>query len=395
MSTFNDAGLILDRYTDVLSRLHVKYKEEYGDSINLASDSFDGHLAELISLVQAEMNDIVQELHDQGEVKNATKSALEAAVSFIGMQRQQASPSTIEEIQITSAKATTVLKGSLFETVAGVKFATDVDLVFTAAGNETVTGTCTENGPFDVEIGGLDTLTNSISGITAVTNLTAAIPGSYQQTDGELKYAHELATATTGEGDVASIYEGLSETTGVTGLYVEENDTSEYIGLIPGKSLYVVVIGGSDTDVATTIYAKKTGSVTTYGTDENVSIYDDTLCQSRVINFDRGADTSVYIEMTLQKVVGQYPDNGDDTIKEGLAELYSTKRLNNDVIYNEHWGAIYAVPGIVVNSLYVGLAASPSGTSNISMSKKQRPSLDVERDDDNNISSINVVINEA
>jgi hypothetical protein len=395
MSTYSSAGVVLDRYADVLARLHTIAKAQWGNDIDLESDSYYGHTMELISLLVSEINEIVQEIYDAGDVSNSYGAALDAAVSFIGLDRQAAAYSTISQIQLTLSKADTVPAGSLYKTANGVTFATDEDLTLTAAGDGVVAGTCDTFGAFNVAIGELNQIKTSGNSVTAVTNLTAAVPGRLRQTDSELKLAHTLAVDTTGLNDVASIYEALYQVNGVSAVYVFENDTQLTVSGVPSKTIYVVVIGGTDADVAKAIDDNKTSSVPTHG-DETVAVYNETTSQVKNINFDRGATVSIYIKMTLQKIEGQYPDDGDDTIKSGLADLYSTKRLNDDVIYNEHWGKIYAVPGVIVNSLYVGTVNPPTGTVDITMTAKQLPSLDVERNPETNeITAINVEIVEA
>jgi hypothetical protein len=394
-STFDEFGLVLDKYADILAQLHELARAQWGDSIDLESDSYDGHIYELISLINAEINEIVQDKFDQDNIANATGAALDAGVAFIGMVRQSAAASTVQQIQLTAAKALTVPAGSIYSTSTGVDFTTDVDLVFTGASADSVAGTCTVTGAIDVAIGELNTITTSISGITAVTNLDAAVPGRLRQGDTELKKAHTLATETSGDNDTSSIFEALYQVTGVAHIYIDDNDTNETVDSVPAHNIYTVVIGGTDDDVATAIYNNKTSGVPTFGTDESVSVYNSVTSQSKTINFDRGAEVSCYVEMTIQKVTGLYPDDGDNTIKEGIAAMFEDKTLNDDVVYNELWGKIYAVPGVIVDSLYLGLSPSPSGTSNLPMTPKQAPTIDVVRDDDGVLVSLNVIINEA
>ncbi|MCK5610786.1 baseplate J/gp47 family protein [Candidatus Pacearchaeota archaeon] len=395
MSTYTSAGVVLDRYADVLARLHAIAKAQWGEGIDLELDSYYGHTMNLIALLVSEMNEIIQEIYDAGDIDNAEGKALEAAVSFLGLERQEAAPSTIEQIQLALSRADTVPAGSLYKTSSDVTFQTDTELVLTAAGTGIVAGTCTVNGAIDVGINELDEIKTSGYGVTAVTNLTAAVPGRLRQTDTELKLAHSLAVETSGLSDVASIYEALFQVPGVSAVHVFENDTQLTVTGVPSKTIYVVVIGGTDAAVAKAIDDNKTSGVPTHG-DETVPVYNETTSQVKDINLDRGATVSVYLKLTITKIAGQYPDDGDNQIKEGMASLYSTKLLNSDVIYNEHWGKIYAVPGLDVVSFFVGLAPSPTGEADIAMTRKQQPTLDVVRNETTQeLISLNVEIVES
>jgi hypothetical protein len=395
MSTYSPAGVVLDRYADVLARLHAVAKSQWGDGIDLDSDAYYGHTMELIARLTAEINEIVQKIYDAGDIDNAEGSALDAAVSFLGLDRQGDAPSTIEQMQLTLSRGDTVPVGSIYKTSTGLNFQTDNALTLTAAGTGIVSGTCTVVGANNVGIGELNQIVTSGYGVTAVTNLTEAVPGRLRQTDTELKQAHTLAVETSGLTDAASIYEALYQVTGVSGVFVFENDTQNIVNGVPSKTIYAVVIGGTDADVAKAIDDNKTSGVPTHG-DETYPVYNETTSQVKDINFDRGATVSIYIKITRQKIAGQYPDDGDDIIKEGLADLYAAKRLNSDSIYNEHWGKIYAVPGIIVDSMFTGTVNPPTGVVDIVMTAKQLASLDVERDDETNaITSINVEIVDA
>ena len=320
MSSYSKSGVVLDRFADVLARLHAIAKAQWGDGIDLADDAYHGHTMNLISLLVSEINEIVQQLYDAGDIDNAEGTALEAAVSFLGLERQAAAPSTISQIQLTLSRPDTVPAGSLYKTATNITFKTDSDLTLTAAGNGVVSGTCTVDGSNDVGVGELDEIKTSGYGVTAVTNLTAAVPGRLRQTDTELKQAHTLAVDTSGLNDVASIYEALYQVTGVSAVHVFENDTQLTVTGVPSKTIYVVVIGGTDADVAKAIDDNKTSGIPTHG-DETVSVYNETTSQVKNINFDRGATVSVYVKMTLQKVTGVYPDDGDVIFNENTGRV--------------------------------------------------------------------------
>jgi len=396
MSTYTAAGIVMDRYADVLARIHAVYIAKYGDSIDLDTDAWDGHLSELIALLVGEMNDIIQDISDGRDISNSSGVALDAAISFLGLSRQGAAKSVIVDgVQLTANKATTVPAGSRYGTVPDVVFTTDAELVIPAAGTGLVSATCTEDGAFEVAIGELTQIKSSVPGITAVTNTVAAIPGRLRQTDSEVKAAHALAVATTGEDDVSSIYEALNGVDGVSGIFVFENDTGATASGIPAYTVYVVVIGGSDADVAAAISANKTSGVPTFGSESD-TVYNEVTRQTKTIYFDRGAGDSIYIALNITKVSTQFPDDGEVQIINNLAAIYDAKRLGDDVIYNEHWGAIYSVPGLIVNTLKVDTIPIPVGTSDIVMTPQQLASLDTVRDPTTNeITSINVTITES
>ena len=387
MSTYTDAGLVMDRYADVLASLQAAGRAKWGDSVDLDNDSFHGHFLDLISELVGEMNENIQDIYDGRNIENASGVALDAAIAFIGLERQAAAYSTIAQLQLTATQATTVQAGSRYGTAAGVIFVTDEDLVFAAAGTDTVAATCTVVGANNAAIGEVSIIKTSVSGITAVTNLTAAVPGRLRQTDVQARQSHTLAVETSGDNDSASIYEALFQVSGVSAVYVFDNDTNDTVSGVPSKNIYVTVIGGSDADIAEAIDNNKTSGVPTFGA-ETVSVYNETTRQSKNINFDRGANVNVYVELNITKTAGVFPENGEDTIEAAILALYTDNRLNDDVIYNAHWGPAYSVDGVTVNSLKVDTINPPVGVVDIPMTAKQRAYMDP----DNPSTHISIVV---
>jgi hypothetical protein len=109
------------------------------------------------------------------------------------------------------------------------------------------------------------------------------------------------------------------------------------------------------------------------------------------MKFTYGSDVSVYIDLTIQ-VTGLFPADGDYQITENIAALFDGNNLADDVIYFQIPGAVYLVPGAIIQSLTIGTAPAPSGTSNISMGNSQRASLDVTRDGEGVITASNLTI---
>lgn len=393
-STYTSAGIILDRYADILARLDALAIAKWGEGIDLDRDAYDGHMNVLIATLQGEMNEILQAVYDGRSVSNATGAALDAAVSLVGLERAQAAESIIQSngVQLTASRATTVPAGSIYKTSGtNISFATDTELIIPAAGTGVVNATCTVEGANNVAIGELDTIVTSVPGITGVTNTVAATPGRLRQTDTELKLAHSVAVSTSGEDDIAGIFEALQAVDGVSAVYGLDNDTPLAIGSVPAGTIYLVVIGGTDQDVATAISNNKTSGVPTYGS-ENVTVYNETTSQAKVINFDRGADVSIYIKINITKQAGLFPDDGENTIKEAYAEMYTNNQLNQDLIYNEHYTPIFSVSGVTLNNMYLDTVSPATGTSDITMTPKQRGVLDVVRDSEGALTSINVEI---
>lgn len=372
-STYDSTGITLDKYADIVARYIALAEAQWGESIDTEEDGFLGHVIRNTSLVQAEMNEIVQSIYDAISVANATGAPLDNLLELVGLLRLTEVFSTVT-LSLTATKATTVPVGSQYKTDAGVTFATDAELVFSAAGTSTVAATCTIVGANNAGIGEVDNILTPVFGITVVNNLAAAIPGRLQETDAQLKSRHTAAIATSGEDDVASIYEAVSAVTGVSSVYIGENDTNETVDGLPAHNIYVTKIGGADSAVATAIANNKTAGVPTFGADSEI-VYNETTNQSKTINFGNAADVPVYVAVVVTKESGVYPDDGDAQIKAALVASFVDKRINQDVIFTELYAPIYSVTGHFVTDLQLGLSAPAVGTVDLTMTPLKRATL--------------------
>jgi hypothetical protein len=122
----------------------------------------------------------------------------------------------------------------------------------------------------------------------------------------------------------------------------------------------VSAIGGTDADVATAIDNTKTSSVGTHGATTE-SVYNATTKQTKDINFDRAVNTSTHIKVTLNKIAGVYPDDGDDQIKAALVAHYESIIINSDVVYTALYNPIYSVAGHTVTALTLDTVDPPVG----------------------------------
>jgi uncharacterized phage protein gp47/JayE len=390
-SSFGTEGVVYDKYADIKAGMEEKAISELGASINLQKDSLFGHLQEVVASGEALANEIGQQVYDSNDVANSTGAMLDGNVAHVGVSREGGSYSTIAQLQFTAEKACIVPSGTRVRTNNNVNFATDSQITFTGPGTQEITATCTVKGPVEADIEEVSNIVNPINGITEAKNLTAAIPGTYRQTEAQLKYSHTLAVATSGEDDVAGMYEALYKVS-VSAVRIIDNDTeivSAEDGKTPPHHIRAIVIGGSDNDVAEAINNNRTSGVGTYG-DESVVVYNATYGYTKTIMFDRGSEvsTTLYINLTKYK---NFPANGELLIADALANVFETYTLGSTVDHAQCVGACYAVSGLKVNSLSISKDGAASIETDVSFDADELPTLDVTRDAEDIVTQINIV----
>jgi hypothetical protein len=363
MSTYDSTGISMDRYVDILADLVALAKANWGESVSTDEEELLGHLFAQISYRIDTVNEKVQEIYDALGISNNSGVPLGNVLELIGMAFQSETPSTAT-VTCTVTKATTILAGSIVKTATNVYFTTDEALVFVGAGSDDVAVTCTVNGPNAAAIGEINTIVSSAPGWTTVTNAAAAVPGRLQESDAEIKVRHTAAVATSGERDSASITEAVGNVSGVSAVLVDDDS----------YPVAIYVIGGTDALVAAAIDGQLTVGIETAGTT-SVDVYSSTTKQDKTISFTRAVDLDIYIDLEIE-VTSTFPSDGDTQIKTAIEALFDGIGIDDDVIYLKIPGAAFSVPGMNVSAAYVGTAPSPSGTSDISVSKTQRAVID-------------------
>ena len=382
-STYGAAGVSMDRYANILDRMIALAIEWKGTSLSTDEKELFGHLLRQISLESNTANEKVQSIYDALSISNNSGVPLDNLLELLNLPRQAAAKGTAS-VTFTASKATTVPSGSVVRTASKVYWTTDEDLIFSGSGSDSVDVTCTVEGVQNAAIGEINVLVTSVSGITAVTNAAAAIPGRSRETDAELKLRHSTAVETSGERDEASIAEAIGNVSGVSAVLIyEPSDAAE---------VWTYVIGGDSADIAAAMDPQVTiGIAPILQGTTSVDVYSTTLKKNRTMKFTYGSDVDIYIDLEIQ-VTGLFPADGDYQITENIAALFDGNNLGDDVIYFQIPGAVYLVPGAIIQSLTIGTAPSPSGTDNVAMGNSQRASLGVVRDGDGVITASNLTI---
>jgi uncharacterized phage protein gp47/JayE len=353
----------MDRYADLL-QLCIDLAEEWlGKTVDTSEQELLGHLIRNLSLLLAEINESVQWVYDSSSVSNSSGVYLDNLLELVGIFRQSNAKSTAT-LTCTATVPTTIPAGSIVRSAANVQFATDVDLVFSVAGSQDVAATCTVFGPYNADPNDINIIVTTVYGWSTATNAAAAIPGRLRELDAALKERHTVAVSTSGERDAASIFQAVSDVTGVSAARVDEDYTS-----ITPVSVYV--IGGSDADVATAIDGSITVGIGMAGTT-SVVVYNDTMGQNKTIRFTRATNLDTYISMVLTKNPVLYPADGDLQIKNALIAYYEGQGIGEDVNYLALSTPILSVPGVTINELYLDDTPSPTVAESLSVASDKR-----------------------
>ena len=153
------------------------------------------------------------------------------------------------------------------------------------------------------DIGQMIELVNMIDGVVEVNNVVEGASGRLEESDIELYQRYHRGVWQNGAGTIDSLYANLSKVAGVHSLRIYENDADQTINGIPKRSLYAVVKGGLDTDIASTLLKFKPLGIGTHGQTE-VTVRD-SQNQPHLIKFSRPTKCYIWLKVTIETFVDE------------------------------------------------------------------------------------------
>ena len=248
---------------------------------------------------------------------------------------------------------------------------------------------CQTPGAIDCPIGALTQIHQAVTGWDAITNTVAGVIGSDQESDRAFEQRRYDSVAQLSNGSINALRGAVASLDGVSDIYVTENTTGNTVtagvtnySLLP-HSIYVAVVGGTDTEIAETIWRRKNAGSDMNG-NTTVQIFDtdsySTPYPAYNITFNRPTATTVYVEVNIDNN-SNLPADVTQLIQEAILEIFSGEagngrgRIGGTVYAAAYYTAISDISdSINVLSIYIGTSASPNTTS-VSFGIDQTPVL--------------------
>lgn len=222
---------------------------------------------------------------------------------------------------------------------------------------------CTEAGPIDQPANTITGIATPVFGWDSVTNPSQASTGNNRETDEELRERFRNTKFERATNTIESLYSAIFALDGVEDFVIYENDTNITDGNgVPGHSFLPIVEGGLGSEIAQAIWDNKPIGILSVG-DSTVTVIDSRGFPHDV-SFSRPDAVNLYIEISLT-TNSQFPGDGEDQIRANLINYIETLAIGEDVVYSRLYTPINNVAGHQVDSLFIGTAPSPSGTSNV------------------------------
>ena len=213
-----------------------------------------------------------------------------------------------------------------------------------------------EKGAKLLPVGELNEIETPVFGWNRVSNLVDGIIGKNRETDEALRIRREQSILITATHTLQAIKSKVRQLDNVADVFAMENntETTDSFGT-PRQYIWIIVEGGEDLEIATAIYKTVAGGIGTRG-NQNITVQDEDG-QQYIINFDRPTYIDVNIEIEYVRLEN-FPNNGEDLIKDALVARGNQYLINEDLIYSRLYTPINSVQGVQVDSLKVNNAMS-------------------------------------
>jgi uncharacterized phage protein gp47/JayE len=368
----SSTGFNRKRLNQLLDELNSEVKSIFGENFNVSPESPDGQINGVISESNANLWEIAEEAYNAFNPKAAAGTTLSNLVQLNGITRLAATRSHVE-LTLTGDSGTVIPEGSLVSTSdTGDELSTDTSVTLDGAGNAIVQATALEFGPITMLAGTITEIDNPVTGWDTVNNTADAIEGTNEESDPDLRARRQRSVARDAQAIIDGIRSAIENIDNVTQAVVLENDTDAVDGNgLPAHSFQVVVSGGTNIDVADTIWLKKPAGIQAFGDITEQII--DSQGISHDISFSRPTAVTIYVEVTIT-TFAEYPVNGDDLIKQAIVDYANGDLVDNrsfgladDVIYTRLYTPINSVAGHEIDDLQISISSPASGTANIAI----------------------------
>lgn len=302
MTNYLDAtGLHIEALTDIVTQLETDFRTIYGAGINLEPNSPDAQMINIFAQAKFDMLAVIADVFASMSPDSAIGSVLDQRCALNGIIRRAATY-TLTNVTVTFDRDVELFDLNVTDTPFTVSDSTGNKFFLVQGGTFSAGSTILEFRA--AESGAVLTTPNTITNIDTVTlgvvsvnnPSTATTVGIDEETDPQLRMRRRSSVSLASTGYLAGLVGALLNIEAVEGAVVYENVTGSIDGNgIPGHSLWAIVDGGADLDIANAIYQKRNAGCGMLG-DETVTI------ESLVVKFDRPIYQNLYISMDLRSI---------------------------------------------------------------------------------------------
>jgi len=306
-------GLQTKDYNTLLNEIQQFLQTNYspnGEEISFASNTPDGQFTEILANIGATVRELLATVYNATDPSKCDSTQQDTKYQLNYLTRKGGSW-TLQNIDITADKTVSLqgLDGSFDEENGSAFTVSDdagnnwylVDSTTIFAGTTSLEFRAQNQGPVNPTVGTITNIVTITNGILSVINSQGyTILGSDAESDYDFRIRRDRSVGNTSGNNVDSILGNILGLQGVTQCNVWDNDTNSTDSTgTDAHTLWVIVDGGANDDIAEIIYANKGGQ----GTRGSVVVQRETHAGQTInIRFDRPNIKALYIKFDIQLI---------------------------------------------------------------------------------------------
>lgn len=389
---FTGNGVTVATYAEIYKALIKRFKEIWGEDIDLSSASADGVFVNTYALI---INNILQSFksfYESLNVNTATGAALDVLCNLTNVTRKQATASTcpvvltLDESESDDYNTNEI---DLVDVNGNIWYARNIEGFTLKKGEpQTILFTCSQLGPITAPKGTIDRVVNNDVSINVSQEQDANV-GFNVESDSSLRQRRNQTLGSRGSTVLESLSASLLNLTGIKDVKIYNNDTGSTITAkdnvsIISHDVYIIIrkepnITLSDSTVGSIIYEKMTPGIRTTefkgGTDGVAHSFQ---YVQRILNqtIDSDIKQMVYwkeatpVNKEIKIIIAPtvyFAIEGESTINKISQKVMSSlnsKALGEDVSDRDLWNTVlYADPKFRGSKTYDIVSITINGSS--------------------------------
>lgn len=374
-------GLQTATHDELVITLVTGYEVIYGADVNTDSDSPDGQAINLYVQAALDNLDLQAQIYNTFDPDQAIGVTLDQRVALNGIQRLGGT-FTLTNITVVTDRSLNLPgldaeidnpdgTGYTIQDNAGNQWILAASQVVASSGSHVYSFRAKNPGAVTTTPNTITVPVTITLGVTSVNNPTTySSLGLNQETDAALKIRRQKSVSISSQGFLAGLLASLLNINGLTDAFIYENNTGTTDGDgIPGHSIWVIVKGGSDQNVAESIYSKRNAGCGMKGT-QTVTI---TQVDGSpfVIRFERVTSEDLYIEFDATSINGFDPV--DSTYIKNQLVLLLVPGVHASVNINQLATIVQQIdPNVLVTNAGFSLSGGGPFTDTLTPSSKDK-----------------------
>lgn len=309
---FDGSGLTTKTLTELNEGLGNALKQIYGEDINIDQNSPDGQQIGIYNQGGVDLREVLQQINASFDPDQAFGRVLDQRVGINGIRRNGGTFTTTP-VDITTDRALSLIglddqADELNPVIpnlytikddAGTEYYLQTSFSFPSPAVESLIFRAADIGQVEVQTNTITTPVTVIAGVTNINNPSGVLElGRDEESDADLKIRRRISTSISSIANINGLQAALFNLDGVSIAIVRENNTNvvDSDGTDP-HTIWAIVEGGDNTEIAETIASRKTHGAGMRGAVTVNLQYSDG--RPLPIRFDRPVTQDLWIRFSL------------------------------------------------------------------------------------------------